>query len=91
MQSILFLRQKDQYLTSKEVKVIHAKDDADCLIAHTAISESLIQDTAVIGEDTNLLVLLCCHANLDSRDISFIRRSISHIPKLRYILKRKQV
>ncbi|CAG2195139.1 unnamed protein product [Mytilus edulis] len=44
------------------VQVIHAEDDADLKIVLTAIEKSKQHTTTVIGEDTDLLILLCYHS-----------------------------
>ena len=47
--------------------VHHAAADADLLIAKTAIDCALTSDTVVIGDDTDLLVLLYYHSDLHSQ------------------------
>ena len=59
------------HLTRKGYKVHHAEEDADLLVAVTAVLASENNDTVVIGEDTDLLVLLCYHANLLFNKIIF--------------------
>ena len=52
--------------------MFHADDDADVLIVKKAIEVSQTANTAVIGDDTDLLVLLLYHArNIKSFDIFF--------------------
>ena len=52
--------------------MFHADDDADVLIVKTAIEVSQTANTAVIGDDTDLLGLLLHHArNIKSFDIFF--------------------
>lgn len=51
--------------------VIHAKSDADFTIVQTATKCAQHQVTAVIGEDTDILVLLVHHANTSDHDIFF--------------------
>ncbi len=45
-------------LKAEGCEVYHADADADLLIVQKGIEASLEEDTAVIGEDTDLLVLL---------------------------------
>ena len=52
-------------------KVYHARGDADVLIVQKAVESATLMDTALVGEDTDLLILLCYHANLDSHNIFF--------------------
>ena len=52
-----------------ECQVLHAQWGADTLIASTAVSRAVNKTTVVIGEDTDLLVLLLHHADLRSRPL----------------------
>ena len=50
----------------------HAPEDADVLIVKKAVeSAASVMHTVLVGEDTDLLILLCYHANLQSCDILF--------------------
>ncbi|KAK6172757.1 hypothetical protein SNE40_016353 [Patella caerulea] len=51
---------------------VHADGDADLLIAQTAVNSAAKKATTVIGEDTDLLVLLCFHADPHSHGL-FLR------------------
>ena len=55
----------------KKCKVYHASGDADLLIVQKAVQSASLMDTALVGEDTDLLILLCYHASLDSHNIFF--------------------
>lgn len=48
----------------------HAKDDA-VMIVDTAITKARDQMTVLIGEDTDLLVLLLYHAEMDAKELFF--------------------
>ena len=52
--------------------VDHAKDDADVLIVQTAVGSARSKDTVVIGDDTDLLVLLLYHAEMNAHEL-FLR------------------
>lgn len=54
------------YLQEVGCTVIHAEGDADVLIAQRAVQSSMHGPTTIIGEDTDLLVLLCFHADQES-------------------------
>src|SRR4029434_9916750 len=75
---------KDQFLNNKENKqrflvylsaklekagciTDHAKHDAD--IVQTAIASARTKDTVLVGDDTDLLVLLLHHADLNAQDL----------------------
>lgn len=72
--------------------VIVAEDDADVDIVKSAISSSENQRTAVIGEDTDLLILLLHHASFENKDLylrsdrSCGRRQTYDIIKMKHAL-----
>ena len=51
--------------------VIHSTGDADLLIVQTAIQSARSVPTVLVGDDTDLLVLLCYHAEMDAHDLFF--------------------
>jgi hypothetical protein len=53
------------------MKALQADDDADFLIAKTVLSCAEIRTTVVIGEYTDILVLLCHHFREDLNGIIF--------------------
>ena len=52
--------------------VFHATGDADVLIVTTAVESAKTKTTVLIGEDTDLLILLCYHADPDGEDLFFM-------------------
>ncbi|CAM1292184.1 Uncharacterised protein r2_g127 [Pycnogonum litorale] len=48
-----------QHLESEGVRTTQASGDADCLISQTGVDLSTLGPTFVIGEDTDLLIILC--------------------------------
>jgi len=52
------------YLETK-CKVYHAPADVDVLIVQKTLESAAIKDTALIGDDTDLLILLCYHASME--------------------------
>ena len=42
---------------------IHAKGDADILIVKTAVESAKVVSTVLIGDDTDLLILLCYYGD----------------------------
>ena len=56
-------------MESAGCSIIHAKNDADCLIVQNAVTSAQITDTVVVGDDTDLLVLLLHHADTDSKEL----------------------
>ena len=53
-----FINMLSGYLETK-CKVYHAPADADVLIVQKTLESAAIMDTALIGDDTDLLILLC--------------------------------
>ena len=51
------------HLQSKFIETIQSEDDADLLIVTTAVKYAADTAVTVIGDDTDLLVLLCYHVN----------------------------
>ena len=74
-----FLNNKDNkqrflvYLSAKLEKAgcitDHAKHDADVLIVQTAIASARTKDTVLVGDDTDVLVLLLHHAELNAQEL----------------------
>ena len=59
-----FLQMLSRNLQTIGCKTIHARADADTLIVETAINSARTMDTVLIGDDTDLLILLCYHADM---------------------------
>ena len=58
-------------LEKSNCKTYHAPGDADLLIVQKAVQSATTSKTVLVGEDTDLIVLLCYHASLDSHDLFF--------------------
>ena len=65
---ICLLRNK---LQQSGCSTIHAEGDADLLIVQTAIQSSRSITTVLVGDDTDLLVLLCHHAEMNTNELFF--------------------
>jgi len=52
--------------------IIHAPGDADLMIVQMAIQSAKSITTVLAGDDTDLLVLLCHHADTSTHDLFFI-------------------
>ena len=57
--------------------VIQAPGDADVIIVKTAVESANLYSTTLIGEDTDLLILLLYHATKQSKDLYFYSDSQS--------------
>ena len=67
-----FIDALNNKLQHNGVHTLHAQGDADLLTAKTAAeSSSSIQPTTLIGDDTDLLVLLCFHADVTRNGLYF--------------------
>ena len=47
----------------------HAEEDADLLIAQTAVQSAATKNTALVDDDTDLVILRCYHTDPDSFDL----------------------
>ncbi|CAH3022720.1 unnamed protein product, partial [Porites evermanni] len=66
-----FIDMLSSKLQEHGVKTLHAESDADLLIVQTAVDSAANSATTVVGEDTDLLVLLCLHADVKSQPLFF--------------------
>ena len=67
-----FINLLSESLTEAGCKSIHASGDADVLIVQTAVKSATTSDTVVVGDDTDLLVLLCFYSDMGAHDLYFI-------------------
>ena len=68
-QELIFMLSR--FLEANGCKTVHAPSDADVLIVKTAVECAENREVVVIGEDTDLLVLLCYHTSLEVNKIFF--------------------
>ncbi|XP_065915240.1 uncharacterized protein [Dysidea avara] len=66
-----FIIMLGKYLERRNCKVYHSPGDADVMIVQKAVESATVTDTVLVGDDTDLLVLLCYHACLNSHTIFF--------------------
>ncbi|EDO31506.1 predicted protein [Nematostella vectensis] len=67
---------------------LHAEGDADVIIVDTAIAKAREQTSILIGEDTDLLVLLLYHAEMEPRQRATAVRKVWDIEKTKAALGR---
>ena len=60
-----------RYLQQTNCQVYHSTADADLLIVNKAVQRSKTMENVLVGDDTELLILLCYHAELDVFDLFF--------------------
>ena len=58
-------------LEKSNSKTYHGPGDADLWIVQKAVQSATISKTVLVGEDTDLIVLLYYHASLDSHNLFF--------------------
>lgn len=58
-------------LQKKNCETHHASGDVDLLIVLKAIQSATTTNTVLVGDDTDILVLLCYHASMESHDLFF--------------------
>ena len=66
-----FIFMLSRCLEENKRNTINAKGDADVFIVKTAVKCAENREVALIGGDTDMLVLLCYHANLENNRIFF--------------------
>jgi len=66
-----FIKMLSDSLMMSKCEVHHASGDADLLIVQKAVESARRVNTVLVGDDTDLLVLLCYHASVDSHIIYF--------------------
>ena len=81
-------KQRFIYLLSEKLRqvgcnTVHATGDADLLTVQTAVKCAENSSTTVIGEDIDLLVLLCTHADMNKSDIIFRSEAKQKTKKMR--------
>jgi len=64
-------------------ETLHASSDADVLIVKTAVGSTETNDTVLVADDTDLLVLLLYHADPDCHDLFFVPEPKSNAKKRR--------
>ena len=69
MQQFIFMLSTK--LEKNNCKTYHVPVDADVLIVQKAVQSATTSKTVLVGEDTNLTVLLYSHASLDSYALFF--------------------
>ena len=57
------------YLQLAECLTEHAEEDADLLIAQTAVQSAATKNTVLMADDTDLVILLCYYADPDGFDL----------------------
>ena len=66
-----FIYELSKLLQQKHFNVIHASGNADVLIVKTAVQFSEDHVTVLVGDDTDLFVLLCYHALPSNKKLYF--------------------
>ena len=66
-----FISNLREKFSENGIKTLQAEGDADLLIVETAIESAERDQIVLIGEDTDLLILLCHYASSDANNIYF--------------------
>lgn len=59
------------YLEQSGCEIKHAKGDADVLIVQTAVESAKSKASVLVGDDTDLLILLLYHVDMNSHQVYF--------------------
>ena len=77
-----FINLLAEKLRNNVIEVIHSSGDADLLIVQTAMDKLLASPTtAIVGSDTDLLILLCHYSNDDTDGLFMVSDTISKMGK----------
>ena len=66
-----FINMLSRFPQEDNCPTYHAEGDADVLIVKTAVESARERNTVLVGDDTDLLVLLCFYTRSDSFDLYF--------------------
>ena len=66
-----FINMLSSYLQKVNCQTCHSQADADLLIVQTAVESARRMNTVLIGDDTDLLVLLCYYTEMDTHELFF--------------------
>ena len=66
-----FILTLSEEFTKTNCDTHHASGNADLLIVQKAMQSDAACITVLVGDDTDLLVLLCYHTSLESHDLLF--------------------
>ena len=66
-----FLKQLGDDLQATGCQIFYASSDADVLIAQKTIESASVQDSVLVGDDTDLIVLLLYHSNPTGKGLFF--------------------
>ena len=64
-----FINMLSRYLQLSGCQTHHSQEDADLLIVSTAVSSANTKMTVLVGEDTDLIILLCFYVDLEAHDL----------------------
>ena len=76
-----FINMLIRYLQQANCQVYHSTADADALIVNKAVHSSRTMDTVLGGDDTDLFILLCYHAEVDVLNL-FSNQNQKQIPSV---------
>ena len=61
-----FINMLSMKLVERSCKTYHASGDANMLIVQKSVESASVINTVLVGDDTDLLILLIYHVSLDS-------------------------
>ena len=66
-----FINMLSGYLQKRNCQTRHSQADADLFIVQTSVESARRINTVLVGDDTDLLILLCYHTELDAFELFF--------------------
>lgn len=76
-----FIFMLSEELQKNNCETYHASGDADLLIVQKTVQSANVTNTVLVGDDTDLLVLLCYYASLEAHDLFFCPEPKKNIKK----------
>ena len=64
-----FIFMLSEELIKNNCEVHHASGNADLLIVMKAVQSANSSNTVLVGDDTDLIILLCHHSSIESHDL----------------------
>ena len=66
-----FINMLSSYIQKANCQIYHSQADADLLIVQKAVEGARNVNTVLVGDDTDLLILLCYYTEMDAHDLFF--------------------
>ena len=69
-----FINMLNRYLQKVGCQTHHSQADADLLIVQTAVESARRENTVLVGDDNDLLILLCYYTEMSAEELFFLQQ-----------------